>query len=69
MNKKEFKIAVAGYGHVGKDTVKTIIENNQTIENPNDNVNISQCKIKITYLGNTNQIEAVNPTGSCPKKY
>ena len=32
MNKKEFKIAVAGYGHVGKDTVKTIIENNQTIE-------------------------------------
>ena len=32
MNKKEFKIAVAGYGHVGKDTVKTIIEINQTIE-------------------------------------
>ena len=32
MNKKVFKIAVAGYGHVGKDTVKTIIENNQTIE-------------------------------------
>ena len=30
--KKEFKIAIAGYGHVGKDTVKTIIENNQIIE-------------------------------------
>ena len=31
-NKKEFKVAVAGYGHVGKDTVKTIIENNSIIE-------------------------------------
>ena len=30
--KKEFKIAVAGYGHVGKDTVKTIIENNSIME-------------------------------------
>lgn len=30
--KKEFKIAIAGYGHVGKDTVKTIIENNEIIE-------------------------------------
>ena len=30
--KKEFKIAIAGYGHVGKDTVETIIENNQIIE-------------------------------------
>ncbi len=28
VKKKEFKVAVAGYGHVGKDTVKTIIENN-----------------------------------------
>lgn len=32
MKKKEFKIAIAGYGHVGKDTVKTIIENNEIIE-------------------------------------
>lgn len=32
MNKKEFIVAVAGYGHVGKDTVKTIIENNDIIE-------------------------------------
>ena len=31
--KKEFKVAVAGYGHVGKDTVKTIIENNSIMEN------------------------------------
>ncbi|KLI61505.1 homoserine dehydrogenase [Brachyspira hyodysenteriae] len=31
-NKKEFKVAVAGYGHVGKDTVKTIIENNSIME-------------------------------------
>ncbi|WPC24330.1 homoserine dehydrogenase [Brachyspira hyodysenteriae] len=30
--KKEFKVAVAGYGHVGKDTVKTIIENNSIME-------------------------------------
>ncbi len=30
--KKEFKVAVAGYGHVGKDTVKTIIENNAIME-------------------------------------
>ena len=28
----EFKVAVAGYGHVGKDTVKTIIENNAIME-------------------------------------
>lgn len=31
--KKEFKVAIAGYGHVGKDTVKTIIENNSIMEN------------------------------------
>ena len=31
--KKESKVAVAGYGHVGKDTVKTIIENNSIMEN------------------------------------
>ncbi|MDO6994015.1 homoserine dehydrogenase [Brachyspira innocens] len=31
--KKEFKVAVAGYGHVGKDTVKTIIENSSIMEN------------------------------------
>lgn len=30
--KQEFKVAVAGYGHVGKDTVKTIIENNSIME-------------------------------------
>lgn len=30
--KKEFKVAIAGYGHVGKDTVKTIIENNSIME-------------------------------------
>ena len=30
--KKEFKIAIAGYGHVGKDTLKTIIENNSIME-------------------------------------
>ena len=32
VKKKEFKVAVAGYGHVGKDTVKTIIENNAIME-------------------------------------
>ncbi|MEI0700831.1 homoserine dehydrogenase [Brachyspira intermedia] len=32
VKKKEFKVAVAGYGHVGKDTVKTIIENNSIME-------------------------------------
>ena len=32
MKKKKFNIAIAGYGHVGKDTVKTIIENNEIIE-------------------------------------
>ena len=32
VKKKEFKVAVAGYGHVGKDTVKTIIENNDIME-------------------------------------
>ena len=30
--KKEFKVAIAGYGHVGKDTLKTIIENNSIME-------------------------------------
>ncbi|WP_300712436.1 homoserine dehydrogenase [uncultured Brachyspira sp.] len=33
LKKREFKVAVAGYGHVGKDTVKTIIENNSIMEN------------------------------------
>ncbi|WP_300369634.1 homoserine dehydrogenase [Brachyspira sp.] len=33
VKKKEFKVAVAGYGNVGRDTVKTIIENNSIIKN------------------------------------
>lgn len=55
------------YGYLKGNSTDT--KNNQTIENPNDNVNISACKIKITYKGGTIQIEAVNPTGSCPKEY
>lgn len=44
-------------------------DKNQSIVNPNDNVNISTCQIKISYLSGTIKVEAINPTGSCPIAY
>ena len=51
--KKEFKIAVAGYGHVGKDTVKTIIENNEIIENRTG----IKLKIKTVFSRNIDKVK------------
>lgn len=52
-NKKEFKIAIAGYGHVGKDTVKTIIENNEIIENRTG----IKLKIKTVFSRNIDKVK------------
>ena len=51
--KKEFKIAVAGYGHVGKDTVKTIIQNNEIIENRTG----IKLKIKTVFSRNIDKVK------------
>ena len=41
----------------------------QTIVNPNDNVDISKCQIKISYSNSTIEVKAITTTGSCPTKY
>ena len=51
--KKEFKIAGAGYGHVGKDTVKTIIQNNEIIENRTG----IKLKIKTVFSRNIDKVK------------
>lgn len=40
-----------------------------TLVNPNDNVNIFGCTIKYVYSNGKVNVEAVNPTGSCPDDY
>ena len=40
-----------------------------TIVNPNDDVSISDCEIRIALIDDKLVINAVNPSGSCPTEY
>lgn len=44
-------------------------EDKYTIVNPNDGENIYDCEISYKYENGKFNIEAVNPTGSCPISY
>lgn len=55
------------YGYLKGNSTNN--DKNQTIVNPNDNVDISKCQIEISYSNGTIEVEAIDPTGSCPTEY
>lgn len=55
------------YGYLKSNDTDS--SSSQKIVNPKDNVDITNCQIKITYSGGNINVVANEPTGSCPTEY
>ncbi len=55
------------YGYLKGNSTDT--NDRSSLINPNDEVNISSCKIKVTYSSGKVNVSAVTTSGSCPTEY